>query len=156
MLQYVSNISNGQSSVVIKWNEGGYVWIQTEVAEACEEKIQSITQHQVKRLPLSVINLVSSKCGWKGAGYGYLQCNPQSLTQKKKEKLRRSWKAKCQWAGAFPYCQDSFMKGIWWLVIQPACRIPGTVGNIKAEEQFMRLEVSLTLQILMRRAFTFF
>ena len=55
-----------------------------KVAEVCEEKIQSITQHQVKRLPLSVINLVSSKCGWKGAGYRYLQSNPQSLTWKKK------------------------------------------------------------------------
>lgn len=55
-----------------------------KVAEVCEEKIQSIIQHWVERLPLSVINLVSSKCVWKGAAYGYLQSNHQSLTWKKK------------------------------------------------------------------------
>lgn len=108
-----------------------------KVAEVCDEKIQTITQHQVKRLTLSVIKLVSSKCVRKGAGYGHLQSNPQRLTWRKRKKRGHEG------------VRDQNVKGqelslVSFLVTQPACKIPRMVRNLEAQKQFMTLQISLT------------
>lgn len=54
----MSNISNGQSFAVTERNESEHTWVQMKVAEVCGEEVKSITQHQAKRLPISVINFM--------------------------------------------------------------------------------------------------